>query len=155
MSETGNGTTLHRTIVVGLVWNRRGELLFCRMSPDRGVFPGQWGFPGGGIEPGETMEVALRRELQEELGIEVDDIRPAFFKDARRTKTFPDGTTRPVYMIFLLFHCTASQDELRLNEEFVEYRWVAEAEVGQLDLNELTADTLDRLGPWVNARSTR
>ena len=55
----------HRTIVVGLVWNQHGELLFCRMDPDRGVFPGQWGFPGGGIEPGERMEDALDRGVLE------------------------------------------------------------------------------------------
>jgi nucleoside triphosphatase len=146
------GTILHRTIVVGLVWNRQGDLLFCRMSPDRGVFPGQWGFPGGGIEPGETMESALRRELREELGIEVEDIRPAFFKDCLHRKIFADETVQPVYMIFLLFHCAALQDELRLNDEFVEYRWVGEEEVGQLDLNEETVDTLDRLGSWTSLR---
>ena len=138
----------HRTIVVGLVWNQHGELLFCRMDPDRGVFPGQWGFPGGGIEPGERMEDALRRELKEELGIEVENIRPAFFKDCLHDKIFADGTTRPVYMIFLLFHCTAVSDRLDLNEEFVEYRWVRDGELGDMELNAETVDTLERLGPW-------
>jgi nucleoside triphosphatase len=79
-----------RTIVVGLVWNRDGGLLFCRMDPERGVFPGQWGFPGGGIELGERMEDALRRELREELGIEVENVRPAFFKDCTHDKIFAD-----------------------------------------------------------------
>jgi nucleoside triphosphatase len=138
----------HRTIVVGLVWNEQRELLFCRMSPDRGVFPGQWGFPGGGIEPGERMEDALRRELREELGIEVENIQSAFFKDCSHDKIFADGTTKPVYMIFLLFHCTAVSDQLDLNEEFVEYRWVREGELGGLELNAETVDTLERLGPW-------
>ena len=92
--------------------------------------------------------LALRRELREELGVEVENIRPAFFKDCLHEKTFADGTRRPVYMIFLLFHCTAVVDELRLNDEFVEYRWLREREVGQLDLNEETLDTLARLGSW-------
>ncbi len=148
MSEAGEAGALHRAIVVGLVWNRCGRLLFCRMAPDRGVFPGQWGFPGGGIEPGERMEPALRRELREEIGVEVEDIRPAFFKDCSHPKRLADGTVRSVYMIFLLFHCTAVDDELTLNDEFVEYRWVAESEVDRLDLNEETVDTLRRLGPW-------
>ncbi len=152
MSEMGKVVAVHRTIVVGLVWNQSGELLFCRMSPDRGVFPGQWGFPGGGIEPGERMESALLRELKEELDVEVENIRPAFFKDCLHKKVFVDGTTQPVYMIFLLFHCTALKDGLRLNDEFVEYRWVRESEVGRLDLNEETVDTLTRLGPWESTR---
>ena len=152
MSDTSQGTPLHRTIAVGLVWNRKGELLFCRMSPDRGVFPGQWGFPGGGLEPGETMEQALVREMKEEIGVDVEDVRPAFFKDCLHEKAFADGTVRQVYMIFLIFHCTAPQDELLLNDEFAEYRWVGEDEARRMELNEVTLDTLERLGSWASVR---
>ena len=141
-------TIQHRTIVVGLVWNERRELLFCKMAPDRGVFPGQWGFPGGGIEPGEQMEEALRRELREEIGIAVDQIRPAFFKDGQYEKSFADGSKKPVYMIFLLFHCLARQEALTLNDEFCQYRWVAESELLGMEFNAETTDTLQRLGPW-------
>ncbi len=135
-----------RVIVVGLVWNDRGELLLCKMKPDRGVFPGEWGLPGGGIEPSERMDEALRRELREELGIQVTDIRPAFFKDGSYNKLLPDGELQPVYMIFLIFHCRAAGDKIQLNEEFSEYRWVSEADLPELDLNVETADTLRRLG---------
>jgi nucleoside triphosphatase len=139
---------LHRTIVVGLVWNKGGKLLLCKMDSERGVFPGEWGLPGGGIEPGEQMEDALRRELREELGVEVRDIRPAFFKDSLREKTLPNGSKITVYMIFLLFHCKALSDQLQLNEEFTEYRWVNAEEIQGLELNEETRDTLDRLELW-------
>lgn len=139
---------VHRTIVVGLVWNRRGELLLCQMSPHRGVFPGQWGLPGGGIDDGERMVDALRRELREEIGIEVEDVRPAFFKDATHEKVFADGRRGPVYMIFLLFHCRAVDETLILGDELIAYRWVREDELGSLELNAETVDTLTRLGPW-------
>ena len=36
-----------------------------------GEFEGMWEFPGGKIEPGESRKVALRREIQEELGIDI------------------------------------------------------------------------------------
>ncbi len=135
-----------RPVVVGLVWNASDELLFCRMSPERGVFPGQWGFPGGGIEPGETMVEALERELGEEIGIGVRDIRPAFFKDCLHQKIFADGRRRPVYMIFLVFHCRAASESIRLNDEFVEHRWLTEDGVRGMDLNPETLDTLGRIG---------
>lgn len=135
-----------RTIVVGLVRNARDELLLCRMSDDRGVFPGQWGLTGGGIEPGERMEDALRRELREEVGLEVTDVRPAFFKDGEYEKTFPDGTRRNVYMIFLLFHCRAVGEEVALNAEFAEHAWVPDERLFDYDLNPETRRTFERLG---------
>jgi nucleoside triphosphatase len=137
-----------RIIAVGLVWNQRGELLFCKMKPDRGVFPGQWGFPGGGIQPGELRDAALHRELREELGIEIDNVRPAFFKDGVFEKLYVDGTAHPMYLIFLVFHCNARSETILLNEEFDEYRWVSEQELASLELNEVTRDTLRRIGPW-------
>ena len=136
--------------MVGLVWNRKGELLLCKMPENRGVFPGAWGFAGGGIEPGERMVEALRRELREELGVEIENPQPAFFKDCLHSKTLPDGSDHMVYMIFLVFHCKAVSSNIRLNDEFSEFRWVTEPEAHKLDLNSETLDTLNRLGSWAD-----
>jgi ADP-ribose pyrophosphatase YjhB (NUDIX family) len=35
-----------RVIAVGVIQNEQGEILLCKKSPRRGVFPGQWGLPG-------------------------------------------------------------------------------------------------------------
>ena len=56
-----------RTIVCPIIQND-GAYLLCKMADDRGVFPGQWALSGGGVEPGERIEEALRREIREELG---------------------------------------------------------------------------------------
>lgn len=140
--------TEHRIISVGLVWNNKGELLLCRMDPQRGVFPGEWSLPGGGIHPGEKMQDALRREMREELGIEISQIKPAFFKDATYPKLLPDGSSTVMYMIFLIFHCLALGTDIRLNEEFIEYRWVSERTARDLALNQESKDTLSRINSW-------
>jgi len=47
---------------------REGRVLICQRRPDQPMAL-QWEFPGGKIEPGESAEQALARELNEELGI--------------------------------------------------------------------------------------
>jgi 8-oxo-dGTP diphosphatase len=51
------------------------EFLLAQRPPGK-VYAGYWEFPGGKVEPGETVYQALVRELQEELGITVDDVWP-------------------------------------------------------------------------------
>jgi len=55
----------------------RSDASFLLTSRPTGkVYAGYWEFPGGKLEPGETVATALRRELQEELGIEVLEVLP-------------------------------------------------------------------------------
>jgi nucleoside triphosphatase len=135
-----------RTIVVGIVRNVKGEYLICKMPDNRGVFPAKWGLPGGGIEKGEKMEAALRRELREELCLEVDEIKPLFFKDGEHQKLFADGSQRRIYMIFLLFSCVATTAELQLSDEFIEYAWVPADSLLSYDLNPTTIETFRQAG---------
>jgi len=56
-------------VVAGLIY-KEGRLLVCQRRGD-GVFPLKWEFPGGKVEKGENDLDALRRELREELAVEV------------------------------------------------------------------------------------
>jgi A/G-specific adenine glycosylase len=64
----------HHTIAVGLIWND-GKLLIDQ-RPEDSMLGGLWEFPGGKVEPGETLEECLAREVREELGIEIEVEEP-------------------------------------------------------------------------------
>ena len=59
-----------RLVVAALIL-RGGEVLICQRRPDQPMAL-KWEFPGGKVENGESAEEALRRELDEELGITAD-----------------------------------------------------------------------------------
>lgn len=70
MRETGSPIP-HKIIGVAVIWNDQKQILIDRRRSE-GVLGGLWEFPGGKIEPGETIEECIKREIQEELGIAIE-----------------------------------------------------------------------------------
>jgi A/G-specific adenine glycosylase len=60
-----------KSIGVAVIWNDQRQILIDRRRQD-GLLGGLWEFPGGKIEPDETIADCIRREIQEELGIEIE-----------------------------------------------------------------------------------
>ena len=58
-------------VVCGVIENSAGQFLAC-LRPARKHLGGLWEFPGGKVDPGESPEMALARELMEELAVEVE-----------------------------------------------------------------------------------
>jgi len=73
-------TTPWLTVVAAALVDADGRVL-VQQRPEGGAMAGLWEFPGGKVEPGETPEAALVRELAEELGIDVETacLAPACF----------------------------------------------------------------------------
>jgi len=67
-----------------------GREFLLAQRPEGKVYAGYWEFPGGKVEPGETVRQALIRELQEELGITVTECSPWL----TRQFTYPHATVR-------------------------------------------------------------
>ena len=102
------------TDVAAAMFEKDGLLLLMRRAPGE-KFEGRWEFPGGKIEPGESPEECLRRELFEELGIEAS-IGPFF---AENIYDYPGGRIR-----LLVYFATAPLDslEFRVHDALV---WVS------------------------------
>ena len=62
-------------VVAAVLRDGEGRVLIARRPPGREL-AGRWEFPGGKVDPGESEQAALTRELREELGIEVEAARP-------------------------------------------------------------------------------
>ena len=60
-------------VAVGVLVDPAGRFLLTS-RPEGKVYAGYWEFPGGKLEPGESVEDALRRELHEELGITIGPV---------------------------------------------------------------------------------
>jgi 8-oxo-dGTP diphosphatase len=69
MSETSS-LIPHKIIGVAVIWNEQEQILIDRRRPE-GAMGGLWEFPGGKIEPGETIPECIEREIYEELGIKI------------------------------------------------------------------------------------
>ncbi|MGD0976466.1 MAG: (deoxy)nucleoside triphosphate pyrophosphohydrolase [Candidatus Korobacteraceae bacterium] len=69
MTESHERTIRKQVVAALLIHEER--LLICQRTRNQAL-PLKWEFPGGKIEPGESREAALKRELQEELGIDAE-----------------------------------------------------------------------------------
>ena len=109
----------HVVTVTAAVIERDGRILVAQRRPDDGSLGGLWEFPGGTVEAGETPKDCLRREMAEELGIEVE------------VGEFINGNihTYPHMTIELLaFHVTWLEGEMELREH-TSVRWVVPDEL--------------------------
>ena len=71
-------------VVAGLLV-RHGQVLLCHRSADRRWFPDVWDLPGGHVAPGEAPTKALVREIEEELGVVIEE--PTILESFRLTTT--------------------------------------------------------------------
>lgn len=112
--------------VVAAILERDGNVLIGRRKPEQS-HPLKWEFPGGKVEPGETPEQALTRELEEELSI-----RNAAGIEITRYE-FQYSGKDPILLFF--FRVQSYEGEPQ-NVDFHEMRWEPVAQLGSFDFVE-------------------
>ncbi|HDQ73645.1 MAG TPA: NUDIX domain-containing protein [Chloroflexi bacterium] len=118
--------------VGGLIFNRAGKALLLRSHK----WHDRYSVPGGHIELGETMEQALRREIEEETGLTVYDIEQTLTQEF----IFDEAFYEQRHFIFFDFLCQtdAAEDAVVLNAESEAYVWVTLEEALALPLEPYT-----------------
>ena len=105
-------------VAVGVIKNNNNELLIS-LRHNHLHQGGLWEFSGGKIEPNETAEQALKRELKEELGIDIINARPLITINHQ----YPDRNVQ--LQVFLV----TDYSGLACHGEYQEIRWVHESEL--------------------------
>ena len=135
---------IDRKIVSGIVFSKDGKVLMGLKDPAAGgVYTDAWHIPGGGLQDDESLEVALARELKEEVGIDVADasrvVKVETLGHGTAEKTLSDGERVLCHMEFNRFevHLGKNAEDIKLTSEsdLVELRWFTPEEL--LDVKQI------------------
>lgn len=121
-------------VVAALIY--QGDRLLVCQRRAKDLFPLKWEFPGGKVESGEDCVSALRRELREELGIEIQSAREVF----RHKHLYSDGTE-----VELIFFRVDDYRESVVNRVFQQILWAEVERLKELDFLEGDLPLIEKL----------
>jgi len=107
--------------------NSSGKILLLKRAETEDYLPGIWEDMGGRIKQFEEPEEALRREVREETGLEIEILKPlAVFHDYYGERTAENE------MLLITYWCKTESDQVALSEEHSEHKWVSADEALEL-----------------------
>jgi 8-oxo-dGTP diphosphatase len=123
-------------VVAAVVWD--GPRLLLTQRAPGGALGLQWEFPGGKLEPGETAEEAVVREVREELGVNATPIERLHAVQ----HDYAHGTRVEIEFV----HCTLDSHAFTLSAEVNDARWQEPAGIDLSVVLEADRDFLRSLG---------
>ena len=109
--------------VVAAVFKNSKNEYFCARRKDEGELALKWEFPGGKIEPGESKEEALKREIEEELSTEIE-VLDFITTVVHQYKSF--------HLTMHAYHVKIVNGDLDLGEH-TDFRWLSKERLNSLD----------------------
>ena len=122
-------------VVAGVILQEGNILCVQKAQSKREYISLKWEFPGGKIEPGEDPEQALRRELLEELEVEIENLE--YFMSVEHTYPY-------FHLVMHAYSCGLSKGEPVLKEH-VALKWLRVEKLDQLDWSPADIPIVEKL----------
>ena len=123
--------------VSAVIFNTDGKILLCKSHK----WENKYVIPGGHIELGEKMEEALKREIMEETGLSIYDLKLISLKESIYSGTFQEKK----HFIFIDYTCKTDSSSISLNDEAEEYEWADLEKIEDYDLGGFVKELLMKL----------
>lgn len=120
-------STIYRVVAKALITDETGKILVVKEKQDF------WSLPGGGLEHGESAETCLRRELQEEIGVEDLEIGDIAYS----TNVYLDQ--KDIWMTWIVYRARIHSTDFTLGDGVKDARYIDIEEI------ENSTDLLEKL----------
>ena len=138
---------MKRLLTLCIIHQRSRVLLGMKK---RGFGAGRWNGFGGKVAPEETIEGAAKREMREELNVEIKNIKnivPEFRTNPREAETQnKEGVMAHYY--FLEYLCDFVGGKLKADDDLAEAKWVSKGELKEINLTPPSKEMYKELG-WI------
>ena len=114
---------MNTKIVLTGILKDNDEFLIVKRSENDDLYPGAWEFPGGHLEEGETLKEGLKRELNEEIGFNMD-FNPIITHYYDEIKNKNNKLIHDLEIDFII-NVDKSLVNVKLSDEHTDYKWVS------------------------------
>ena len=103
-------------VVHAIILDKENRVLITKRAPNLKIYPNLWSIPAGHIEENESFEDCLKREIKEELGVNITKI-------VKSIQPY-EGELDSRYWKVKLFIIDVDVDEINPNKEIADYKWI-------------------------------